>query len=327
MKVRAAPNRRRADGDRTGDQWRRALPPPAVAEESPLAALPAPESPLAEPVQPNGPVSAALHEAGATAIGPRLPPDPGLYAILGLDPSVSDVVVQTTYRRLAARLLSSGAHDNARLRQLNVAYEVLGNPVRRAEYDRARTAHLLAPVTGGHHGRRRAVRVSRAADGRDHAATALAGWRRLVSWWWSRSRSVAARDHSRLRATCLPEALSAHPGRERAGSTPRSPGHGHSARSKPTIRRVGRSFAESTSRCRARPGPEHTREHPDPCAATASQPPTRRSGEGRISHHATLARHGQRQTDASGAVFDYVNVGQASPVSLRYKWLPTTMSS
>jgi hypothetical protein len=111
------------------------LPAPAVADDSSRAALPAPEPPPAEPVEPNG----------KTAIGPRLPEDPGLYAILGLDPSVSDVVVQTTYRRLAARLLSSGANDNARLRQLNVAYEVLGNPVRRAEYDRARTAHLLAP--------------------------------------------------------------------------------------------------------------------------------------------------------------------------------------
>src|ERR1700694_100470 len=62
--------------------------------------------------------------------GPQVPADPGLYAVLGLDPSVPDALIQTTYRRQAARLQGSGANDNAALRQLNVAYEVLGNPVR-----------------------------------------------------------------------------------------------------------------------------------------------------------------------------------------------------
>jgi hypothetical protein len=74
--------------------------------------------------------------------GPRLAPDPGLYAVLGLDPSASDAEIQTTYRRQAARLLGSGSNEIHALKQLNVAYEVLGNPVRRAEYDRLR----LTPV-------------------------------------------------------------------------------------------------------------------------------------------------------------------------------------
>jgi hypothetical protein len=78
------------------------------------------------------------------ASGPRIAPDPGLYALLGLDPSVSDVEIQTTYRRQAARLGNS-ANDAAALRKLNMAYEVLGNPVRRAEYDRSRTTLLAAP--------------------------------------------------------------------------------------------------------------------------------------------------------------------------------------
>jgi hypothetical protein len=78
-------------------------------------------------------------------VGPRLDPDPGLYAVLGLDPSVSDIEIQTTYRRQAARLLGGGANDQAALRLLNVAYEVLGNHVRREEYDRLRLAQLLAP--------------------------------------------------------------------------------------------------------------------------------------------------------------------------------------
>ena len=70
--------------------------------------------------------------------GPRIAADPGLYAILRLDPSASDAEIQTTYRRQAAKLLGNGSNDIHALKQLNVAYEVLGNPVRRAEYDRLR---------------------------------------------------------------------------------------------------------------------------------------------------------------------------------------------
>jgi hypothetical protein len=97
-----------------------------------------------------GPVAAH----GADGPGPQLPPDLGLYAVLGLDPSVPDAVIQTTYRRQAARLLGSGSNDNAALRQLNVAYEVLGTPVRRAEYDHLRLTHSLpsgapAPIRAG----------------------------------------------------------------------------------------------------------------------------------------------------------------------------------
>ncbi|MBV9174082.1 MAG: DnaJ domain-containing protein [Chloroflexi bacterium] len=109
----------------------------------------------AEPV-PNGSLAA---EADTTALatpddeatralelapGPRLPADPGLYAVLGLDPSVSDGEIQTTYRRRAARLSRNGG-DPSLLRQLNVAYEVLGNPYRRAEYDRLRTSQVFSP--------------------------------------------------------------------------------------------------------------------------------------------------------------------------------------
>jgi hypothetical protein len=94
--------------------------------------------------------------------GPRLAPDPGLYAILGLDPSVSDVEIQITYRRLAARLGNNPGDAHA-LRQLNIAYEVLGNPARRAEYDRGRTELLAAPVpTASYQGRSKGpVRVTR----------------------------------------------------------------------------------------------------------------------------------------------------------------------
>ena len=83
--------------------------------------------------------------AGALARpGPRIAADPGLYAILRLDPSASDAEIQTTYRRRAAKLLGNGSNDIHALKQLNVAYEVLGNPVRRAEYDRLRLTPVMS---------------------------------------------------------------------------------------------------------------------------------------------------------------------------------------
>jgi hypothetical protein len=88
----------------------------------------------------------AVEALATTSDGPRLAPERGLYAVLGLEPSASDAEIQTTYRRLAAKLIANGSHDNQALRQLNVAYEVLGNPVRRAEYDRLRLAQLLPSV-------------------------------------------------------------------------------------------------------------------------------------------------------------------------------------
>jgi DnaJ-like protein len=99
---------------------------------------------LPEPSHTNG----ALAES--TAAEPRHRPngvavDPGLYGVLGLPPSASDTDIQTSYRQHASRLLANGTTaDIAALRQLNAAYEVLGTPVRRAEYDQVR---LLPPAT------------------------------------------------------------------------------------------------------------------------------------------------------------------------------------
>jgi hypothetical protein len=102
--------------------------------------LPAPETPRTEIIPLDGP---------GAAPPPEVVPDRGLYAVLGLDPSVSDAEILTTYRRQAARLLDGGGSgDITALRQLNRAYEVLGNPVRRAEYDMAqRTLRNGASVT------------------------------------------------------------------------------------------------------------------------------------------------------------------------------------
>jgi hypothetical protein len=102
--------------------------------------------PVAATTEPTETENGAMAPSPALApVGPRLDPDPGLYAVLGLDPSVSDAEIQTTYRRQAARLLGGGSREQAAMRQLNVAYEVLGTRVRRDEYDRLRLAQLLAP--------------------------------------------------------------------------------------------------------------------------------------------------------------------------------------
>jgi DnaJ domain len=91
------------------------------------------------------PVLAAESSLALPPSGPALRVDPGLYAVLGLDPTASDAQIQTSYRRQAARLLSNESGDIHALKQLNVAYEVLGNPVRRTEYDRFRLTQSLPP--------------------------------------------------------------------------------------------------------------------------------------------------------------------------------------
>lgn len=75
--------------------------------------------------------------------GPPRRVDPGLYAVLGVDPSASDPEIQTAYRRRAARLVSSGEGNSHAMRELNGAVQVIGNPARRAEYDRLRQSQSL----------------------------------------------------------------------------------------------------------------------------------------------------------------------------------------
>src|SRR5207244_3464764 len=132
--------------------------PSAATENGRLAHPPAASSTdLAVPVR-----GAKIEAHAAEGAGPQLAPDPGLYAVLGLEPDVADALIQTTYRRQAARLLGSGSNDNAALRQLNVAYEVLGNPVRRAEYDRMRlTQSSSGPPTPIRAGAKVGTRVTR----------------------------------------------------------------------------------------------------------------------------------------------------------------------
>ena len=62
------------------------------------------------------------------------------YRILQVDPSAEPEVIDATYRRLARKYHPDSRSPEAseeRMRQLNQAYEVLSDPVKRGEYDRA----------------------------------------------------------------------------------------------------------------------------------------------------------------------------------------------
>ncbi|MFZ5853174.1 MAG: DnaJ domain-containing protein [Chloroflexota bacterium] len=90
------------------------------------------------------------------------------YKVLQVDPEADQEVIQAAYRRLAQKHhpdLSSGPEAAAKMAALNRAWEILGDPARRAEHDRARRAaedratesraagHTGAPgATGAGHG-------------------------------------------------------------------------------------------------------------------------------------------------------------------------------
>lgn len=63
------------------------------------------------------------------------------YAILQVSPRAEQVVIEAAYRRLARKYhpdVYSGPDAASRMREMNEAYEVLGDPRRRAEYDAER---------------------------------------------------------------------------------------------------------------------------------------------------------------------------------------------
>jgi DnaJ domain len=74
------------------------------------------------------------------------PPDaipgiPDLYAVLGVDARSSDDIIRYAYRKKAVKLHDARWRPGRaarRLAELNAAYEILGKPDRRADYDRQR---------------------------------------------------------------------------------------------------------------------------------------------------------------------------------------------
>ena len=67
--------------------------------------------------------------------------DPDYYKILQIDPEAEPEIIEAAYRRLARKYhpdVSKSPDAVQRMQQINVAYEVLRDPAKRAEYDRAR---------------------------------------------------------------------------------------------------------------------------------------------------------------------------------------------
>jgi curved DNA-binding protein CbpA len=71
-----------------------------------------------------------------------------LYALLGVEPGASTAKLRSAYRRRSREVhpdRSPASDATARMAALNAAYAVLGDPVRRAEYDRACRVRQPAP--------------------------------------------------------------------------------------------------------------------------------------------------------------------------------------
>ena len=67
--------------------------------------------------------------------------DKDYYSILQVDPRAEPEVIEAAYRRLSRKHhpdVSGNAEAGQRMRELNEAYEVLSDPVRRRAYDRRR---------------------------------------------------------------------------------------------------------------------------------------------------------------------------------------------
>lgn len=66
---------------------------------------------------------------------------PDYYEILQVSPNAEQSVIEAAYRRLAREYhpdVNKNLDASERMRCLNEAFEVLGNPEKRAEYDRRR---------------------------------------------------------------------------------------------------------------------------------------------------------------------------------------------
>lgn len=69
---------------------------------------------------------------------------PDLYAVLGVDQRASDDIIRYAYHKKAAKMHDARWRPGRAARQLaelNAAYEILGKPDRRSDYDRQRARH------------------------------------------------------------------------------------------------------------------------------------------------------------------------------------------
>ena len=74
---------------------------------------------------------------------------PDAYKVLQVDPEAEDEVIVAAYRRLARKYhpdIAPDAESAARMTAINAAWEAIGDPARRAAYDRSRAAGGAASV-------------------------------------------------------------------------------------------------------------------------------------------------------------------------------------
>jgi hypothetical protein len=98
------------------------------------------------PTEPDVADTEALYDPIPAASMMDEPPDaipgiPDLYGVLGVDQRASDDIIRYAYRKKAAKLLDARWRPGRAARQLaelNAAYEILGKPDRRTDYDRQR---------------------------------------------------------------------------------------------------------------------------------------------------------------------------------------------
>jgi curved DNA-binding protein CbpA len=77
-------------------------------------------------------------------------PDP--YKVLQVDSEAEDEVIQAAYRRLAQKYhpdRASGPEAMERMVSINAAWELIGEPARRADYDSSVRQRSAAPAPGG----------------------------------------------------------------------------------------------------------------------------------------------------------------------------------
>jgi hypothetical protein len=100
-------------------------------------------------------------------------PRPDYYKILQVDPLAEEEVVEAAYRRLARKYhpdVYAGPDASERMRELNLAYSVIGNTARRLAYDNAR--HREAAQQEAQAALTQQSMARRATTGRQRAVTA-----------------------------------------------------------------------------------------------------------------------------------------------------------
>ena len=129
-----------------------------------------------------------------------------LYKVLQVDPAADTEVVEAAYRRLARKFhpdVSPHPDADSRIRDLNAAYEVLGDPHRRAAYDTAR-AHPLSRRT-----RVRVVRPRRGGGAACATPPRAGGWAVAPGGRRRPSRPILAATMAGLASTVAIAAFSA----------------------------------------------------------------------------------------------------------------------